>query len=111
MRLDGETDDLTVSGGTWDEKCVEKEDGQNTALSYSGGSMKDCGTIGSGAWHVRGAPLYTRTGNNQGHTPSRAAVLNSSTHRCLRSIRLAGWTGKIHHRLDNGEVAKKMQAH
>ena len=57
VRLDGTTDDLTDFGETWDEKCVEKEDGQDTVRSYSGGSMKDCDTIGSGAWHVKGCSL------------------------------------------------------
>ena len=54
VRLDGTEEDLTDSNGTWDERCVEQEDGRGTVLSYSGGSMKDCGTIGSGACHVKG---------------------------------------------------------
>ena len=57
MRLDGTANDLTDSNGTWDEKCVEKEDGQDTFLSNSDGSVKDSGTVGSGTWHVKGCYL------------------------------------------------------
>ena len=46
--LDGTANDLTDSKGTWDEKCVEKEDRQDTVLSYSDGSVKNSGTAGSG---------------------------------------------------------------
>ena len=60
VRLDGTEGDLTVSDRTWDEKCAEQEDGQDTVLSYSDGSMKDCGTIRSGTWHVKGcSPAYS----------------------------------------------------
>ena len=69
--LDGAESDLTVSDGKWDDKCAEQEDGQDTVLSYSGGSMKDCGTIGSGAWHVKGCSLaYSHTEYPGTHTLS-----------------------------------------
>ena len=71
VRLDGTADDLTVSGGTYDEKCVDKVDGQGTVLSYSDDSMEDCGTVGPGRGMARegvppcisaqGVPRDTRT--------------------------------------------------
>ena len=57
VRFDDTSRDLTDSIGTWDEKCVEKEDGQDTVLSYSDGSTKDCGTAGPRACHVNGCSL------------------------------------------------------
>ena len=41
------------------------------------------------------------------HTLSSGRVELLYTLRCLRPIRLAGWTGKVHHRLDNEGVVKK----
>ena len=84
VRLAGTPRDLTDSGGEWDEKCVEKENGQDTLLSYLGGSMKDCGTIGSGAWHVKECSLaYLHREpwpSTPGHAPSPAAELSSFAH-------------------------------
>ena len=57
VRLDGAEGDLTVSDGKWNDTCVEQDDGQGTVLSYSGGSVKDCDTIGSGMWHMKGCSL------------------------------------------------------
>ena len=57
VRLGGTAKDLTDSQGAWDEKCVEKGDGHDTVLSYSGGSVKDSSTAGSGPWHVKGCSL------------------------------------------------------
>ena len=75
VRLDSTADDLTDSGGTWDEKCIEKEDGQDTVVSYSGGSMKDCGTVRSGAWRVKGCSLaYSHRGYPGTHTLSSGRV-------------------------------------
>ena len=51
VRLGGTPDDLADSHGAWNEDCVEKEDGLDTVLSYSDGSVKDPGTAGSCAWH------------------------------------------------------------
>ena len=102
VRLDGTADNLTDSDGTWDETCIEKEDGPDTVLSYSGGSIKDCGTIGSGAWHVKGCSFaYSHREYPGAHTLSSGRVELRYTFRCLSSIRLAGWVGKNHHRLDN----------
>ena len=112
VRLDGTARDLTDSGGTWGERCVGKEDGQDTVLSYSDGSMKDCGTTGSGAWHVKGCSLAYSHGEYPGtHTISSGRVELLYTLRRLSSIRLAGWVGKVHHRLDNEGVVKKVQAY
>ena len=108
VRLDGTEDDLTVSDWKWDVKCVEQEDGQDTVLSYSDGSMKDCGTIGSGVWHVKGCSLaYSHREYPGTHTLSSDRVELLYTLRCLCSFRLAGWTRKVHHRLDNKGVVKK----
>ena len=77
-------------------------------MSYSDDSMKYCGTIGSGAWHVKGCPLaYSHREYTGTHTLPSGRVELLYTLWCLRSIRLAGWTGKIHHRLDNEGVVKK----
>ena len=57
VRLGGTPDDLIDSRGVWKENCVEKEDGLDTVLSYSAGSVKDSGRTGSGAWHVKGCFL------------------------------------------------------
>ena len=35
VRLDGTANDMTDSQGIWDEKCVDKEDGYDTVMSYS----------------------------------------------------------------------------
>ena len=72
--------------------------------------MKDCGTIGSGAWHVKGCSLaYSHREYPGTHTLSSGRVELLYTLRCLSSIRLAGWTGKVHHRLDNEGVVKRCQ--
>ena len=93
-RPGGMTSDMTVSQGAWNKDCAETDDGQEVVLSYSGGLVKDSGTIGSGAWHVKGTPVawwktpepsgpapgtlkdahsHTPTGNTQGPMPYRAA--------------------------------------
>ena len=48
---------MIKSQGDWNEDCVEMDGGKEVVLSYSGGSVKDSGTIGSGAWHVKGCSL------------------------------------------------------
>ena len=53
----GSTSDMTVSQGAWDKGCVETEGGQEVVLSYSDGSVKDSGTIESGAWHFKRCSL------------------------------------------------------
>ena len=53
VRLDGEHSDLITSRATWDRNCTETTGGKEAVLSYSDGSVKYPGTIGSGAWHVK----------------------------------------------------------
>ena len=75
VRLDDTARDLTDSSGTWDEKCIEKEDGQETVLSCLDGSVKDCGTARSGAWHVKGCSLaYSPREYPGAHTLSSGRV-------------------------------------
>ena len=108
VRLDGTADGLTDSHGDWDKTCIEKYDGVDTVLSYSGGSVKDRGTTGSGAWHVKGCSLAYSHREYQGtHTIYSGRVELLYTLRCLSAIRLAGWEGKIYHRLDNEGGVKK----
>ena len=58
VRLDGGTPDMIKSQGNWSEDCVEIDGGKEVVLSYSDGSVKDSGTIGSGACHVKGCSLW-----------------------------------------------------
>ena len=70
--------------------------------------MKDCGTTGSGAWHVKGCSLtYSHKEYPGAYALSSDRVELLYTLRCLSTIRLSGWTGKVHHRLDNEGVLKK----
>ena len=39
---------MIKSRGDWNEDCVKMEAEQEVVLSYSGGSVKDSGTTGSG---------------------------------------------------------------
>ena len=72
--------------------------------------MKDSGTIGSGAWHVKGRPLSYYHREYQGtHALSSGRVELRYTLRCLHTIKANGWTGEVHHRLDNEGVVKKCQ--
>ena len=57
VRLDGGKSDLIKSRGDWDEDCVDMENGQDVVFSNSGGSVKDSGATGSGAWLVKGRSL------------------------------------------------------
>ena len=57
VRLGGAAPDMVKSQGDWGEDCVEVDGGREVVLSYSDGSVKESGTIGSGAWHVKGCPL------------------------------------------------------
>ena len=49
VRLDGGPSNMLASHGGWSEDCAEVEGDTEAVLSYSGGSVKDCGTVGSGA--------------------------------------------------------------
>ena len=49
VRFDGGAPDMTRPKGDWGEDCAEMGGGKEVVLSYSGGSVKDSGTIGSGA--------------------------------------------------------------
>ena len=40
-------------GGDWDNKCVERVEGEDVVLPYSDGSVKEAEIFGSGAWHVK----------------------------------------------------------
>ena len=57
VRLDGGATEMTKSQGNWSDECAETEDGQEVVLTYSDGSVKESGTIGSGAGHVKGCSL------------------------------------------------------
>ena len=109
VRLNGGTSDVTVSRGAWDKGCVQTEGGQGVVLSYSDGSVEDSGTIGSGAWHVKGCSLahsHREYPGTQAISSGRVELLY--TLRCPNTIRSDGWEGEIHHMLDNEGVVKKM---
>ena len=55
--LDGGATDMIKSQENWSDECVETEGGKEVALTYSDGSVKENGTIGPGAWHVKGCSL------------------------------------------------------
>ena len=102
VRLDGGAADMVKSQGDWSDDCVETEDGRQVVLSYSDGSVKYCGTTGSGAWHVKDYSLsYSHQEYPWTHALSSGRVELLYTLRCLHAIRANGWTGEIHHRLDN----------
>ena len=48
----GGVNDLAICDGAWDAKCLEQQDGNGAALSYSDGSAKETWAFGSGAWRV-----------------------------------------------------------
>ena len=76
-------------------------------LLYSGDSVKDSGTIGSGAWHVKGCSLACSYQEYPGaHALSSGRVELMYTLRCLNTIRSHGSEGEIHHMLDNEGVVK-----
>ena len=56
VHLDGDAEDLVTHEGAWDDKCVGRVEGEDVVLSYSDGPVKETGTSGSGAWHVKGEP-------------------------------------------------------
>ena len=108
VRLDGTAADLTSHKGQWDENCVERIEGEDVVLSYSDGSVKEEGTLGSGAWHVKKSTMsYAHREYPGGRALSSGRVELLYTLRCLASIRMEGWAGMIHHRLDNIGVVKK----
>ena len=75
------------------------------AISYSGGSAKEAGTFGSGAWYIKGGTLRYSSREFPGwraFSSGRFDLLY--TLRCMVDIRLEGWTEMIHHRLDNQGV-------
>ena len=110
VRLGGGTPDMIKSQGDWSEDCAEMDGGKEVVLSYSGGSVKQSGTIGSGAWHVKGGSLsYSHKEYPGTHAPPSDRVKLLYTPRCPHTIRANGWTGEVHHRLDNEGVVKKCQ--
>ena len=108
VRLDGDAEDLATFDGGWDDKCVERVEGEDVVLSYSDGSVKEAGTFGSGAWHIKGGTMrYSHKEFPGRRDLSSGRVELLYTLRCLASTRLEGWEGVIHHRLDNQGVVKK----
>ena len=57
VRLDGGATDVVKSQGNWSDECVETEGGEEVVLTYPDGSVKESGTTGSGARHVKGCSL------------------------------------------------------
>ena len=91
---------MVTSQGDWDEGCVIMGNEQGVVPSYSGGSLKDSGTIGSGAWHVKGCSLsYSHREYPGAHALPSGRVELMYTLRCLHSIRANWWTGEVHRRL------------
>ena len=66
VRLDGGAPDMITSQRDWSEDCVEMNGRKEVVLSYFGGSVKDSGAIGSGAWHVKGCSLSYSHQEHQG---------------------------------------------
>ena len=65
-------------------------------LSYSGGSVKDSGTIGSGVWYVKGCSLsYSHREYPEAHALPSDRVEPLYTLRCMHTIRADGWAGRI----------------
>ena len=101
---------MTISEGAWDETCTEKKDGHGVALSYSDGSVKDPGTIGSGALNIKGcSPAYSHREHPWTHVLSSDRVGLLHTPRCLNTIRSNDWEGAIQHRVGNMRVVKRYQ--
>ena len=75
--------DLAVCGGTWDAKCLEREDGHDVVLSYAGGPGQPGGQgpSGLGRGTSRGARWHTRTGN----TPACERCLVGGPSSCTLS--------------------------
>ena len=66
---------MIKSQGDWNGDCAEMDGGKEVVLSYSGGPVKDSGTIGSGAWHVKGRSLlYPHREYPETHAPSSGRV-------------------------------------
>ena len=98
-------EDLAVCDGQWMGACVERVNGEGVVLSYSYGSVKEPGTFGSSAWHVKGCTMRYPRKEYLGHRAlSSGRVELMYTLRCLSSIRLEGWTGVIH--LKKNAIAK-----
>ena len=111
VHLDGGTEDLATHEGDWDDKCAKRVEEEDVVLSYSGGSVKEAGTFGSGGWHVKGGTLMY----SHKEFPGRLALSSGRvelvyTLRCLVATRLEDWTGLTHHHLDNQGVVK-MKTH
>ena len=81
---------------------IERVEGEDVALSYSDGSVKEAGTFGPGAWHIKGSTMkYSHREYPGSRALSSGRVELLYTLRCLVSIRMEGWKGMVHHRLDN----------
>ena len=79
------------SQGDWNENCVEMDGGKEVVLSYSDGSVKESGTIGPGAWHVKGCSLsYSHKEYPGTHPLSSDRVELLHTLRRLHTIRANG---------------------
>ena len=111
VRLNGDDNDLVTSEGGWDNDCVERVHGKDVVISYSGGSVKESGEFGSGAWHIKGGTMkYPHKECLGRRALSSRGVELIHTLRCLASIRIEGWTGVIHRRLGNLGVVKNTVA-
>ena len=81
------------------------ENGKGVVLSYSNGSVKDSGTIGSGAWYAKGcSPSYSRREYPGTLAMSSGRMELMYTLRCLYTTRTHGWSGTIQRRLGNEGV-------
>ena len=91
VRLDGGALDEINSQGGWSENCVEMHGGKEVVISYSGGSVKESGAIGSGAWHVKGCSLpYSHKEYPGIHALFSGRVELLYTLRCMHTIRANG---------------------
>ena len=107
VRLGGRARDMIKSQRDWNKDCVEMDDGKEVVLSYSDGSVKYSGTIGSGAWHVEGCSLsYFHREYPEARALSSDRVELMYTLRYPYIIRGNGWAGEVHHRLCNEGVVK-----
>ena len=99
---------MVTRTGNLDEKSAKMIDGGLTTLSFSGGSVKEVGIIGSRAWHVLGHSMqYPHRAHPGTYRLSSAHAELLYTLRCLFAIRDSMWAGHINHRLDNGVVVKR----
>ena len=99
---------MVARTGCLDEKGAKMVDWNLAILSYSDGSVKEVGTIGSGAWHVLGHSMQYSHREYPGMrrlSSARAELLY--TLRCMFAIRDSGWTVYIHHRIDNEGVVRR----